>query len=117
MKNHPFLEVFADLNLHAAEKEAVPEGGKTMILLNSSSGYPGRAYVRRRFRPIGRWFFSLVNGWVAAFIARREYQATLAVLRGLSDRELRDMGLYRDQAGSALEDAARYRTSRQHPGI
>ena len=78
-----------------------------MTLLNSSSGYSGT--VRKSLRSIGRWFFNLVDGWVAAFIARREYQATLAVLRGLSDRELRDMGLYRNQVGPALEDAARYR--------
>ncbi|MFZ1172715.1 MAG: DUF1127 domain-containing protein, partial [Bradyrhizobium sp.] len=38
-------------------------------------------------------------------MARREYQANLAVLRSLSDRELRDMGLHRGQIGPALEDA------------
>ncbi|WP_422256576.1 DUF1127 domain-containing protein [Bradyrhizobium sp.] len=87
-----------------------------MTLLNTSSGYyGGTVRVRKSFRFIGRRFFSLVNGWVAAFIARREYQANLAVLRSLSDRELRDMGLHRGQIGPALEDAARYRASRQYP--
>jgi hypothetical protein len=85
-----------------------------MTLLSSSYGYSGRSYVRRSFRSIGRRLFSLINGWVAAFLARRECQANLAVLRGLSDRELRDMGLYRGQVGLALEEAARYRALRQH---
>ena len=86
-----------------------------MTLLNSSTGYyHGTARVRRSLRSVGRRFLSLVNGWVAAFIAQREYQASLTFLRGLSDRELRDMGLHRGQIGPALEDAARYRASRQH---
>jgi uncharacterized protein YjiS (DUF1127 family) len=37
------------------------------------------------------------------------------VLRRLSDRELSDMGLHRDQIGPALEDAAKHRSSRQRP--
>jgi hypothetical protein len=86
---------------------------KTMTLLSSGSGYSGAYYVRKSFGSIGRRLFSLINGWVAAFIARRENQATLALLRSLSDRELRDMGLHRNQIGPALEDAARYRASRQ----
>ena len=85
-----------------------------MTLLNSSSGYSGTSYVREMVRSIGRWLFSLVNGWVAAIIAHREYQASLAVLRSLSDRELRDMGIQRDQIGEGLADAARERASRQH---
>jgi len=88
-----------------------------MTMLNSSSGYYGTSYVRRSFRSIGRRLFSFVNRWVAAFLAQREYQANLAVLRGLSDRELRDMGLHRGQIGPALEDAARYRAWRQDPNI
>ena len=87
---------------------------KTMTLLNSSSGYSGTSCVRKSVRSIGRRFFNIVNGWVAAFLAQREYQATLVVLRSFSDRELRDMGLDRGQIGPALEDAARYRASRQH---
>lgn len=86
-----------------------------MTLLNSSSGYSGAFSARKSFRSIGRWFFGLVNRWVAAFIAQREYQASLAVLRRLSDRELSDMGLHRDQIGPALEDAAKHRSSRQRP--
>jgi hypothetical protein len=88
-----------------------------MTMLNSSSGYYGASSIQRSFSAIGRTFFSLVNRWVAAFLARREYQANLAVLRGLSDRELGDMGLYRNQIGPALEDAARYRAWRQYPNI
>ena len=87
---------------------------KTMTLLNSSYAYPGTSYVRRSFRSASRRFLVLINRWVAAFLARREYQANVAVLHNLSDRELRDMGLYRGQIGTALEEAAKYRALRQH---
>jgi uncharacterized protein YjiS (DUF1127 family) len=37
------------------------------------------------------------------------------MLHTLSDRELRDMGLHRGQIGPALEEAAKYRASKQKP--
>ena len=86
-----------------------------MTLLNSSSGYSDPSYVRELVRSIGRWLFSLANGWTAAIIAQREHQASLAVLRSLSDRELRDMGIHRGQIGDGLADAARDRALRQNP--
>jgi uncharacterized protein YjiS (DUF1127 family) len=39
----------------------------------------------------------------------------LGMLHSLSDRELRDMGLHRGQIGPALDEAAKYRASRQKP--
>lgn len=86
-----------------------------MTLLNSNSGYSETSYAREMVRSIGRWLFSLANGWIAAVIAQREHQASLAVLRSLSDRELRDMGIHRGQIGDGLADAARDRASRQRP--
>jgi uncharacterized protein YjiS (DUF1127 family) len=90
---------------------------KTMTLLNSNSGYSDASYIRERARSIGRRLSILINRWVATIIARREQQASLAVLRYLSDRELRDIGIYRGQIREGLEDAARYRASRQYPII
>ena len=48
---------------------------KTMTLLNSNSGYSDASYVREMVRSIGRWLFFLINRWVAALIAERDYQA------------------------------------------
>jgi uncharacterized protein YjiS (DUF1127 family) len=50
-----------------------------------------------------------VDRMVAAMIARHQRQAEIFVLRRLSDRELQDIGIYRDQIGPGLEDAARTR--------
>jgi uncharacterized protein YjiS (DUF1127 family) len=51
----------------------------------------------------------LVDRIVAAAIARHQRQVELFVLRNLTDRELKDIGIYRDQLGSGLADAARAR--------
>jgi hypothetical protein len=51
----------------------------------------------------------LINGLVAAAIARRERHATLAVLRHLNRRELKDFGLDRSQIGLGLDQAAQER--------
>jgi|KBSMisStaDraftv2_1062788.scaffolds.fasta_scaffold2739086_1 uncharacterized protein YjiS (DUF1127 family) len=88
-----------------------------MTLLNSSSNYTNPSYAREIVQSVAGWLFGLVNRWVARIIAQREHQATLMILRSLSDRELRDIGIYRSQINSAMEDAAdaaRYRASRQH---
>jgi uncharacterized protein YjiS (DUF1127 family) len=42
------------------------------------------------------WLKSLFDDWVVAMLARREQQATMVALGRLNDRELRDIGLYRD---------------------
>ena len=55
----------------------------------------------------------LINGWVAAVIAERERQANLVVLRSLSDRELRDIGLNRCEIGPGLAEAAKTRLQQQ----
>jgi len=55
----------------------------------------------------------LINRWIAAAIARHERQADLFVLHQLSDRELKDMGLYRDDIGGDLAEAANSRNRMQ----
>lgn len=55
----------------------------------------------------------LVNRWIAAAITRHERQADLFALRQLNDRELKDIGLYRDDLGGNLAGAAKYRKRMQ----
>ncbi len=86
-----------------------------MTLLTASPPYSRTHHIWKCIGSLGRWFSRLVDEKVAAFLAHREYQATLAVLHSFSDRELRDMGLHRGQIGPALEDAGNYRASRQKP--
>jgi uncharacterized protein YjiS (DUF1127 family) len=115
-KNNPHLEVFAVPGLHDA-KSKVDCGRRydTMTLLSQYSGQSGTSEVLKCVSSAGRWFSWQLNEWVAAFLAHREHQATLAVLHSLGDRELKDMGLHRGQIGPALEEAAKYRASRQNP--
>ncbi len=46
-------------------------------------------------------------------IAQRERQATIAILRSMTDRELRDVGISRNQIGPGLALAARERARAQ----
>ena len=50
---------------------------------------------------------------LAAVIAQREHQANMTVLRKMSDRELRVMGLSRSQIGAGLAEAAKERLQAQ----
>jgi uncharacterized protein YjiS (DUF1127 family) len=83
-----------------------------MTIANDSSIYssaaPGafRKMIRKATWRLGR----LVNNWIAALIAQREYQAQLTLLRSLTDRELRDIGLDRSQIGEGLAEAAQARS-------
>ena len=54
----------------------------------------------------------LVNGWIAALIARHERRATLATLRRFDDRELKDIGLYRGELYDAVAKASQARLRR-----
>jgi uncharacterized protein YjiS (DUF1127 family) len=55
--------------------------------------------LRFRSRRLGRRIKHLVDGRVAAMIARRERQAAIYALRHMSDRDLEDIGLYRTDLG------------------
>jgi len=65
--------------------------------------------VQRSTRLLARGIVRVVNNFVAAIIAQREHQANLTILRTLSDREIRDMGLTRGQIGVGLAEAAKER--------
>jgi uncharacterized protein YjiS (DUF1127 family) len=58
-------------------------------------------------------FFGSSTTSFAAIIAERERQATLTILRNLSDRELWDIGLARSQIGAGLAEAAKERARLQ----
>lgn len=60
---------------------------------------PIARFVRRARR--------VIDKLVAAAIARRQRQVDLMLLRDLSNRELKDIGLYRSQIEYGLQDAAR----------
>jgi len=55
----------------------------------------------------------MVNGWIAALIAKRERQANLYMLRWLADHELGDIDLGHGQIGDGLAEAARQRSALQ----
>lgn len=86
----------------------------TMSMLNSTSDFSSAPLaIRRSIRIFARSIFRAINNAVAAIIAQREHQAQLAVLRRLSDRELRDIGLSRSDIGAGLAEAAKDRTRSQ----
>ena len=85
-----------------------------MTMLNNTSPYavtaPG---VRKGAANLLARFGNLINRWVAAVIAHRERQAALVALRHLSDRDLQDIGLYRNEIGDALAERAEERARMQ----
>jgi uncharacterized protein YjiS (DUF1127 family) len=85
-----------------------------MTMLNNTSPYvvtaPG---VRRGATALLARLGNLINRWVAAVIAHRERQAALVALRHLSDRDLQDIGLYRNEIGDALAERAEERARMQ----
>jgi uncharacterized protein YjiS (DUF1127 family) len=86
----------------------------TMSMLNSTSDFSvSPLAIRRTLRAFGRGIFRALNNAIAAIIAQREHQAQLTVLRHLSDRELRDMGLSRSDIGPGLAQVAKDRARSQ----
>jgi uncharacterized protein YjiS (DUF1127 family) len=69
--------------------------------------------IRRSLRVFGRSVFRAINNVIAAIIAQREQQANLTVLRKMSDRDLRDIGLARSEIGAGLAQAAKERMRAQ----
>lgn len=57
-----------------------------------------------------------INRFFAGVIARHERNAARAVLHRLDDRQLKDLGIYRAQIESSLEDLAQTRARMQQPG-
>ncbi|WJR75701.1 DUF1127 domain-containing protein [Bradyrhizobium sp. NP1] len=85
-----------------------------MTLLSDPYSYSGTTYILKTIRAAGRALSRLINGWIAAIIAQREYQAGQAALRRLGDRELRDIGIYRGEIDCGLPDAAKTRELMQN---
>jgi uncharacterized protein YjiS (DUF1127 family) len=58
--------------------------------------------------PIGRKFAAYLadclNNWLAAWIARQEREAARKVLFSFSDRQLRDIGIFRSQIDDTLNN-------------
>jgi uncharacterized protein YjiS (DUF1127 family) len=85
-----------------------------MSLLNTASDFSSGSFsIRRSLRLFGRIVFRAINNAIAAIIAQREQQANLTVLRKVSDRELRDIGLARSEIGGGLAQAAKERMRSQ----
>jgi uncharacterized protein YjiS (DUF1127 family) len=85
-----------------------------MSLLNTASDFSSGSFsIRRSLRLFGRIVFRAINNAIAAIIAQREQQANLTVLRKMSDRELRDIGLARSEIGGGLAQAAKERMRSQ----
>jgi uncharacterized protein YjiS (DUF1127 family) len=57
--------------------------------------------LRSILRRLNRRVRYLMDDWVAAMLSRRERQAVIWALPAMSDRELRDIGLYRVRLGRA----------------
>jgi uncharacterized protein YjiS (DUF1127 family) len=85
-----------------------------MSMLNQTHDFSSTPFaIRRSLRLFGRSVFRAINNVIAAIIAQREQQANLTVLRKMSDRELRDIGLARSEIGAGLAQAAKERMRAQ----
>jgi hypothetical protein len=63
--------------------------------------------LRGRARRLGRRLKRAIDAWVASMLARRERQAAIYAVHHLSDRELKDMGLYRGSLGHVARPEGR----------
>ena len=85
-----------------------------MSMLNQTHDFSSTpSAIRRSLRVFGRSVFRAINNVIAAIIAQREQQANLTVLRKMSERELRDIGLARSEIGAGLAQAAKERIRTQ----
>ena len=77
-----------------------------MIMLSNTTNLSATSLtIQRSTRLFTRSIFRIVNNFVAAIVAQRERQANLIILRSLSDRDLKDIGLCRNQIGGDLTEA------------
>jgi uncharacterized protein YjiS (DUF1127 family) len=83
------------------------------MLNNTSSTFITTGAIRSSFRSWQAWLGRRINNFIAKLIAQREQQANLVILRSLTDRELIDMGLNRNQIGDGLAEAAKERSALQ----
>jgi uncharacterized protein YjiS (DUF1127 family) len=71
-----------------------------------------RARMRRALRGFSGWAKRLLDDWIVAVLAHRERQAARLVLHGMSDRELKDIGLYRSNIADIGSRSERQRQDR-----
>jgi len=83
------------------------------MLHNTSSTYIATGTILGTLRSWQASLGRMMNGYIARLIAQREQQANLVILRSLTDRELMDMGLSRNQIGDGLAEAAKERSALQ----
>jgi len=85
-----------------------------MTMLNNTSPYAATA---PGIRPAAAIFLArlgrVMNRWIAAVIAHRERQAAFFALRHLSDRDLRDIGIYRNPLAERARERSRMQDSRR----
>jgi uncharacterized protein YjiS (DUF1127 family) len=85
------------------------------ILVVRASGST-TARLRAGLRPTVRALLgrakSLIDDWIVAMLAHREHQVARLVLHRLSDRELKDIGLYRGNIGDIGRRSERQRQDR-----
>jgi len=84
-----------------------------MTLLTTARSSNTRLFRRRLFVFLSR-LGRLVDDWVAFVISDYERRAEIAALQHMSDRQLKDIGLYRGQIEGALSEAARDRLRQQN---
>jgi uncharacterized protein YjiS (DUF1127 family) len=84
-----------------------------MTMLNIPRYPPATERYRTRVGSFLVWLGRLVDRLVAAAIARHERQAERVALLQLSDRELKDIGIYRSEIEHGLEAAAKTRSQLQ----
>ena len=84
-----------------------------MTLLTTTRSSNTRLFRRRLAIFLGR-LGRLLDDWVAFIIADFERRAEIAALQHLSDRQLKDIGLYRGQIEGALAEASRDRLRQQN---
>jgi len=86
---------------------------KAMTMLTNTPRFaPGELTLRSGFAIFLARIGRVIDRWVAAEIARRERQATLAALHVLDDHQLNDIGICRYQIGDVLSEETRRRLQR-----
>ena len=85
------------------------------MLTNSPRFLSSAPTIRRGFALFLARLRRRIDRWVADLIARRARQTALAALSSLSDRELKDMGLYRAQLNDAVFWSAEAQRRMQRP--
>ena len=93
---------------------AVVSHMRAVELLNSGPALRQRLYVAAA--GLSRRLRRSVNNWIAAMIAYRAHQVTLAALGNLSDPELKDFGVYRGSPGSAFHRHRDFKCASKRPG-